>query len=522
MSRAPHTARWSRPFLAVLGSVGLLCACAPPPRGAEGSGKSDAELGVDREREITADVAKQLRAAAPFVSDPIVLGYVNEIGQALVRSTEPQPFVYRFAIIQDETLNAFTIGGGYVYLNSGVIAQAGDVSELAGVLAHEIAHVRERHVTRRQEGQTLSTLLTLAAAAAAAAGADPGVMVVAESLNVSMQLKNSRSAEGEADYEGIQYMVRTGYAPRGMVRFFERILAERPTGTREIPSYLFTHPAVDERISATRGQIARMSMPGDLRTRDDRLAEMQARLALLVRPVAGGSGLLARSQFDRTLTDAPLAEAEQLRKAGDLAAADRALAQAESAEPRDPRVALARAELAEQRGELETARGQLERAFGLDPNVPLVAFQLGRIHGRLGDRTRAVFYLEQAAARASAGSSLARRIEKEIELLSVPIFDVLELQRNGEPTRSIAPGESLSCVAQLARRARTLDPEIQIRWIDPDGEVAHEERLRPGEGGVRASHTPTGPPRDGWRVQLDVGETQRFELRFQVRAGADG
>jgi predicted Zn-dependent protease len=519
------TLRGLRRSLAVLGSIGLLGACVPLPLQQSGSEvrKSDAELSVERERELTADVARQLRSAAPFVSDPILLGYVNELGQSLVRSTEPQPFVYRFAIIADETLNAFTIGGGYVYLNSGVIAQAGDVSELAGVLAHEIAHVRERHVTRRQDGQTLATLLTLAAAAAAAAGADPGVMVVAQSLNVSMQLKNSRAAEGEADYEGLQYMVRTGYSPRGMVRFFERILAERPRGTSQIPSYLFTHPAVDERISAARGQIGRMALPAELRTRDDRLSEMQARLNTLLNPVAGGSGLLARAEFDRARTDAPLAEAEKLRAAGDLDAADRTLAQAEAAEPRDPRVAMARAELAEQRADLTSARSQLERAFALDPNVPLVAFQLGRIHGRLGDRTRAVFYLEQASARASAGSSLARRTGKEIELLSVPIFDLIELRRGDEPTRSIAPGETLSFFAQLARRARTLDPEIRIRWIDPDGKVAHEEQLRASsEGTLRARHAPAGEPREGWLAQVDVGETQRFELRFQIRSGSAG
>src|SRR5262245_880878 len=169
MTRRPHTLRWSRLWFAVLGTIALLGGCIPLLRSSEssGTGKSDAEVSVDRERELTADVARQLRSAATFVNDPILLGYVNEIGQSLVRSTEPQPFVFRFAIIQDETLNAFTIGGGYVYLNSGVIAQAGDVSELAGVLAHEIAHVRERHVTRRQDGQTLATLLTLAAAAAA-------------------------------------------------------------------------------------------------------------------------------------------------------------------------------------------------------------------------------------------------------------------------------------------------------------------------------------------------------------------
>jgi predicted Zn-dependent protease len=519
MRAAPHTTRWSRRWLAVLGSIGWLAACVPGLPARE-SAKSDSELSVDREREITADIARQLRAAAPFVTDPILLAYVNELGQSLVRATEPQPFVYRFAIIQDDSLNAFTIGGGYVYLNSGVILQAGDVSELAGVLAHEIGHVRQRHVSRRQEGQTLATLLTLAATAAvAAAGADPSVLVAAQSLNVAMQLKNSRGNESEADYEGLQYMVRTGYSPRGMVRFFERILAERPRGGGDIPSYLFTHPDVAERISAARGQIGRMSVPPDLRTRDDRLAQMQARLSTLLNPVAGGSGLLARPEFDRARTDAPLAEAEKLRKAGDLAGADRFLAEAEAAEANDPRVALARADLAEQRGDLIAARLHFERAFQLDPNVPLVEFQLGRIHGRLGDRTRAVFYLEQAATRASAGSSLARRAEREIELLSIPAFDVLELRSGAAPAKSVEAGATLACFGQLARRTRALAPEIRMRWIDSEGDVVKEQALRAGSDGVvRMEYALERDARGSWRVEVDVGETQRFELRFEVAA----
>src|SRR5262249_33087013 len=138
----------------------------------------------DKEREITDDVARQIRGTTPLITDPVLLAYVNELGQSIVRQTEPQPFLYRFSIIRDDTLNAFTIGGGHVYLNSGVIAQAGSESELAGVLAHEIAHVRERHIARRAEGQGITTLATLAAAAAVAvAGADPGVMVVAQGLN---------------------------------------------------------------------------------------------------------------------------------------------------------------------------------------------------------------------------------------------------------------------------------------------------------------------------------------------------
>jgi predicted Zn-dependent protease len=158
------------------------------------------EISIERESEITAEIHRKLRGQAEFVTDPVLLAYVNRIGQRIVRVTEPQPFIYRFSVLEADELNAFTIGGGYVYISSGVLAQAGDVTELAGVLAHEIAHVRLRHVAKAQENQGLVTLASLAAAAAVVlAGGDPRLLVITEGINVSMQLKHSREHEAEAD-----------------------------------------------------------------------------------------------------------------------------------------------------------------------------------------------------------------------------------------------------------------------------------------------------------------------------------
>ncbi len=86
------------------------------------------DLTLERELELSAEIHRQLRAQVPFVSDPVLLAYVNELGQQIVRVTEPQPFIYRFSILESDDLNAFTIGGGYVYLSSAVVAQAGDVA----------------------------------------------------------------------------------------------------------------------------------------------------------------------------------------------------------------------------------------------------------------------------------------------------------------------------------------------------------------------------------------------------------
>ena len=174
----------------------VVSACAAAQ---EANPLASSELTIERERELTAGVARQIREQLPLLNDPVLLAYLNELGQQIVATTEPQPFICRFALIKDEALNAFTIGGGYVYLHSGVLAQAGDVSELMGVLAHEVAHVRQRHIAKRGEGQGAAMLATLAAVAVVAlAGGDPALIAIAQGVNVALQLKNSRAAEAEA------------------------------------------------------------------------------------------------------------------------------------------------------------------------------------------------------------------------------------------------------------------------------------------------------------------------------------
>jgi predicted Zn-dependent protease len=499
----------------------LVCAiaalgCIAPFDGLTGR-SVDREESIEREREATADIARQLRATAPFVNDPILLAYINEIGQALVSQTEPQPFIYRFSIIDDDRLNAFTIGGGHVYLHSAVIAQAGNVSELAGVLAHEIAHVRERHIARRPEGQTLASLATLAATlAVAAAGADPQLILIAQSLNVALALKNSRSAEAEADFEGIQYLIGAGYAPLGLVRFFERILVEQPRGGSDIPAYLFTHPAVKDRIGAAEGQIARMDLPGGLRIDDPRLARMQERLARLEARVAGGSGLQARAAFDRTLTDPALERANTLRGEGQLAAADALLAEAADREPSDPRVPLLRAELAEALGDLDAALVHLERAFALDPYTPVVPLMLGQLHGRRGERARAVFFLEQAAAGARRGSALQARAEREIDLVTFPPFEVAEIRDGARPITSARRGTKLVGYVKLGRRARRLGLPLRARVIAPRGQVEDLPEQSTQSGEVTFALPLVDAEPGEWVLELRMGDStqQRVPLRL--------
>jgi len=475
---------------------------------------------LDREREITEEIATQIRRSGKLVNDPTLLAYLDSLGQELVRASGTQPFVYRFAIIDDDSLNAFTIGGGHVYVHRGVLDQAGDLSELAGVLAHEIAHVTQRHIAKRQEGQGLRTLISLAALAAlAAAGADPELLVVADSLNVALELKNSRSAEAEADYVGVGYLISAGIAPRGMVRFFERILAEAPRGRDAVPSYLFTHPAVESRIGTTRGQIARSELPADLRTRDERLPEMQDRLAALRASVAGGSGLLARPAFDREIGDPVLERADQLESSGELEQAASELLRASALASSDPRLPLRLAQLRERQDRLADATSQLEQALRLDPMVPLTQFELGRLYALQRSDARALFYLDMAAAGANPKSSLARRAEAAIRLV------VLEPWKSARAFVSPNAGEdpSLEVEFELDPRIRQLGLPLQVRWLGPDSTWSDWETLDGRPTGLLRARHPLGPrPALGtWSVELRLAECRQRRLEVDVNASAN-
>ncbi len=354
---------------------------------------------LEREMEMTAEIHRQIRAQARFVTDPVLLDYVNEIGQRILRPTEPQPFIYRFSILQSGDLNAFTTGGGYVYISSAVLAHVDDVAELAGVLAHEIAHARIRHI-----GKALATLAAMAS----------GDSSTSQAINVSLRIQHTRKAEAEADREGIEYMIRSGYSPDGMIRFFQRILATSPRAGRGVPPYPFTHPALRDRIVDARVDIKRLYTPPGLVCQDARLAKMQARLSHL----AGGTWRQARASFERGVSDPYLLRARRQSEDGDLARADEILTHAQELQPWDPRIALARATLWERRGDLKVAKLQLERAFEIDPRMPLVLYRLGSLHKRIGNHSRAVFYLEQAAIGFNVGSSGRRKAELAIEQLS--------------------------------------------------------------------------------------------------------
>jgi predicted Zn-dependent protease len=502
------------------GLARLAALCLLWPQLAAAQNPFASELTVEKEKEMASQIHAQIRQQYKLVMDPVLLDYLDEVGESLVKATEPQPFIFRFTLLDDPQLNAFTIGGGYVYVTTGVLEQAGDINELAGVLAHEIGHVEKRHLARQNEGQGLSTLVTLAGLAAAIAARQPGAMIAAQGLNVSLQLKHSREFEAEADRAGIEIMTKTGYDPEGMRRFFQRIIAENPREGEGIPAYLFTHPAVGERVAATKVEMERIGAPHPKRE-DPRLREMQSRLAQLTardQPAVGG--LHQRATFDAAKTDPLLDRARAARGAGKADEADEILAQAAKLEPGDPRVWLERADIATERGDLESARGMLEKALAIDPTVPLVQYQLGSIHARLGNKSRAAFYLEQAVSNFRVRSAARRRAEFELAMLEFKVLDRSGLASSDSTERKVFKrGEPVTWYGAISKRFYPTNPEVQVRWIAPSGATVYTEKIRMSPLGRLSSTLKTGNAAAGtWHVVVRVESSEIESQEFDIQA----
>jgi predicted Zn-dependent protease len=224
-------------------------------------GNRDVGKGLDfyslqREIALGKSLAQQVEKSAKFVNDPVVTEYVNRVGQNLVRNSDAQvPFTIK--VIDSDVVNAFALPGGFFYVNSGLILHADEESELAGVMAHEIAHVCARHGTKQATKGDIMQIASI-----------PAMIFIPytwagyalyQGMNFAIPvtfLKFSRDAEREADYLGLQYMYKAGYDPNSFVAFFEKIEADEKKQPGTIPKVFADHPPTPDRIESIQKEIA--------------------------------------------------------------------------------------------------------------------------------------------------------------------------------------------------------------------------------------------------------------------------
>ena len=247
-------------------------------------------LNVSDEMRLGRDVHYDLQQELRFFDDEVTVDYVRDIGESILHAVGPQPFDYRFFVVKNGDINAFAGPAGFIYVNTGTILKARNVSELAGVIGHEIGHVAERHIAEnyyRQRGTGIAYQVGIALASLFAGGLGASAAQLGGGL-ASMAYLNSfgREAEMEADAFAVSALPAAGYDPDGLVTFFETLQNE--TGGSG-PSFLSSHPATEDRIAATRGLIEALPpQPGLVEDDRGKLEIIQRRIQIL--GGASGSG----------------------------------------------------------------------------------------------------------------------------------------------------------------------------------------------------------------------------------------
>jgi len=211
---------------------------------------------IEREIALGKQLAEEVRRQSKLIDDPIVTEFVNRIGQNLVRNSDAAiPFT--FQIVEGDQLNAFALPGGFVFVNTGLIEATETEAELAGAVAHEIAHVAARHTTRQA---TRGKIVEFATLPAILLGGWTGYAVrQGAGLAIPMTfLQFTRGFETEADMLGLQYMYKAGYDPTASIDLFERMLSLERRKPGIIAKVFNTHPMTADRITKTQQNIAEM------------------------------------------------------------------------------------------------------------------------------------------------------------------------------------------------------------------------------------------------------------------------
>ncbi|CAN5167854.1 M48 family metallopeptidase [soil metagenome] len=240
---------------------------------------------VPQEQEVSlgADAASEINAQLPLIEDPYIKHYVQRLGQDIADQTERRDLTWHFHVVDSPQINAFALPGGYVYVNRGLIEATRSVTELAGVLGHEIGHIVQRHSIDQMQKH---------------AGAGLGISVLCSVTNVceseigqaALQIggsfvlaRYSRRDEFEADSEAVVNVMRAGIHPIGVPRVFERFMEAREVAPSQLENWFASHPLEEARIDAAREMIAQLDprQLERLQTDDGEYAAFRERVAAL-------------------------------------------------------------------------------------------------------------------------------------------------------------------------------------------------------------------------------------------------
>lgn len=383
-------------LLALLIAAGPLL--APRPARADLFG----DFPIEKEKELGKKYNTLMRARLPIIEDPEISGYIRGIVERINAQVPHMPFELKTSVVLNHHINAFAAPAGYVYVFTGLITNFEHEAELAGVIAHELAHVSHRHIAGRIKQQQVTQLGMLAgmlagmfmgAAAGGDSGAAAGNALAIGSLagGVQTMLNYSRVDEREADQSGLKYLVAAGYNPTGMVSAFKKIKKKAwLAGAGNLPKYLSTHPAVEDRITFLSSRIG--SMPSDIQNRPLDDSKFQRIKTLITARYLDPQLAISRLETPRGENAALSAMGQGIvySRENKIGPAREAFASAVDLAPNDPLVLREAGRFHYLKGDPKLAASLLQKAVLLNSKDLMALFYFARLLGDNGDTSRAI------------------------------------------------------------------------------------------------------------------------------------
>ena len=225
-----------------------------------------AACGVSQQQEVQIgqEQAQQVSQQLPMLNDAVVNNYVNQLGQQIASRTSRSDLQWSFAVVNTDEVNAFALPGGFIYVNRGVIERAASMSELAGVLGHEIEHVVRRHSVKQMAEMQNANIGVALGCALARICENQAVGAAVNVAGGAYFAKNSRADEKQADDGGFQNVMRAGINPTGMLTFFQKLLQEEQSGgggagRGGVSAWFADHPGTQDRIADIQGMLSQLS-----------------------------------------------------------------------------------------------------------------------------------------------------------------------------------------------------------------------------------------------------------------------
>jgi beta-barrel assembly-enhancing protease len=368
-----------------------------------------------QERRLGSDAMRELRAVGAVLNDPEVNAYLNDLGRRILTANSDIRQSFEFFAVGDNSINAFAMPGGYIGINMGLVLLTQTESELAAVLAHEIAHVTQRHYARQLDDQRKNSWMSIAGLAAAILAARSGngdavqgAILGSQAAAVQSYLNFSRDNEREADRIGFQYLLRAGFDTGAMGSFMERLSkATTLNDTSGVPGYLRTHPMTIDRVGEARALAG--NVPPRLARENSDYHYVRALLRSYV-----GEGADAVKHFESVIAERKFSSeavaryglAASLLRTRDFNRAKKELLALKATGLDHPMIEALLGQLYLQNDETDAAVRHLDAAFAKHPNHMQLAYDLPEALIRAKQTARALSLLERSLAKFPTDTTL--------------------------------------------------------------------------------------------------------------------